>query len=135
MNGAFDRRIRRHVISPLADFLMQVLGVTVHIDSVGNSHGEQAIGLQANRVGMRQGGILPGPGIDCHQRIVGPEYAQRADPHHGTIGLAVGIRTPPQAGSDGHAAVKWTGVKPPLIGQKCGMGIIGSSLCQQAGEE
>lgn len=84
---------------------------------------------------MRQSGVLPGPVAHCLQWLVGPENTQRPDPHHGFIGLAVGVRTIPQSSGDGHTAVKGIGVEPELIGPKRGIGIIGSTLCQHPGQQ
>lgn len=84
---------------------------------------------------MRQGGVLLGPVAHSFQWVVGSEDAQGADPHHGPVGLTVGVRTSPQSSGDGHTAVKGIGVEPELIGLKRGIGIIGSTLCQHPGQQ
>jgi len=84
---------------------------------------------------MRQSRVLLGPVAHCLQWVVGPENAQGADSHHGSVGLAVGVRTAPQSSGDGHAAVKGIGVEPELIGLKRGIGIIGTTFCQHPGQQ
>jgi len=67
---------------------------------------------------------------DCGlEDIYTVEDAQGADPHHGSVGLAVGVWSPPKTSGNGHAAVKGIGVEPELIGLKRGIGIIGATLC------
>lgn len=67
--------------------------------------------------------------------MVGPENAQGADPHHGPVGLAVGVWTPPKTSGNGHAAVKRIGVEPKSIDLKHGIGIIGPTLFQHPGQQ
>ena len=60
--------------------------------------------------------------------MVGPKDSQRADSHHGPVGLAFRVRTRLEAGGNAHATVKGIGVEPELIGPECGIGIVESKL-------
>lgn len=88
-------RVDCQVGSPLFDILVELLGLAARGNGVGNRHGEKGVGLQTHLVRMCQSGVLFLPSRPLSLRVVGPEDAQGADPHHGSVGLAVGGLEPP----------------------------------------
>ncbi|MDY0186277.1 MAG: hypothetical protein RBR43_10440 [Desulfuromonadaceae bacterium] len=135
MDGVHESWFDCQVGSPLFDILVELLGLAARCNSVSNRHSEKRVSLHTHRVWMRQSGVLSGPVANRFQWVVGPEDAQGADPHHGPVGLTVGVRTPPETSGNGHAAVKRIGVEPELIGLKRGIGIIGPTFCQHTGQQ
>ena len=102
---------------------------------MGNSHREQCIGLLTDRMGMGDRRVLPCPLGNQLSVMVGSEDAQRADPHHRAVGLAVRIGTTPQTTGDGHTAIEGTGVQPKDVRFSGFIGIIPSLIRQHAGQQ
>jgi hypothetical protein len=101
---------------------------------MSNGHGEKGIGLLTNWVGMGQSGILLGPLSYLSKIIIDTEDAQWADPHHGPVGLAVGIGPAAQPRGDGRAAVERTRVQPKDIGLKSFLGFLCTLINQHPGQ-